>query len=148
LVRSSIGCETETNVAGTSVSILSLSFALSSSKSRALVHVFCGRSGTRMSVLLFPTASRAISARPLWPRAFTASGKESTVFSVRRSSRRASSSETLGARCIARMQSPSKMRGTNSAPAAAKRTPTPTSAATAAPASGHRRRIAPGTTSS
>ena len=147
-VRSSIGCETETNVDGTSVSILSLSFSLSSSKLCALVQVFRGFSGTRMSVLLLPTASSAISARPLCPSAFAASGKERTTFSASRSRRRASSSETLGARCIARTQSPSKIRGTNSAPAPEKRAPAPTSASRLAPTSGQRNASARSTTRS
>ena len=120
------------------LTVLSLSIAVfiaseSSSKSLAVLHVFSGASVTRMSVLSLPTGSVATSARPVIASDFFTSGKPCSTRSASRSRRRASSSEMLGARRMVTTASPSKMRGTNSAPERAKSQPAITSATAEAP---------------
>ncbi len=146
LVLSSIGWETETNVPGTRVSTAFLKASERSSKSCAVRHSFGGRSRTMMSVLSLPTGSIATSARPVIARVVMTSGNSWRTFSAARSRRRASSSEMLGARRMVTTASPSKMRGTNSAPAPAKAHPATTSATAEPPMSGRRHATAGPTT--
>ncbi|MFT3771858.1 MAG: hypothetical protein QM820_41145 [Minicystis sp.] len=145
MVLSSMGCDTETNVPGTFDSMAFLKISERSSKSCAVFHSLMGLRRTMMSVLSLPTGSMATSARPVMASVVTTSGKPCSTFSDSMSSRRASSSEMLGARRMVTTASPSKMRGTNSAPDPAKSQPTPTSEAAAAPMSRTRCFTAQGT---
>jgi hypothetical protein len=96
-----------------------------------------------MSVLSLPTGSVATSARPVMARELTTSGNEWSTISAFRSRARACSSEMLGARRMVTTASPSKMRGTKSAPCCAKRQAATRSNSVAAPRIGQRQAMMP-----
>jgi hypothetical protein len=129
--RSSIGCDTDTNVAGTSPSTAFLMASPRASRSCAVVHSFLSRSLTITSVSSGPTGSVATSARPVRVTTDSTSGKRASTFSTCVPSRCASVMDTDGSRLMSSDSSPSSRRGTNSAPSERPSPPAATSPSTA-----------------
>jgi len=131
--RSSIGWDTEMNVAGTSRSTAALMTSPRLSSSRAVVHSSRGRSFTMTSVSSGPTGSVATSARPVRVTTERTSGKRASTSSTCTPRRCASLIDTDGRRLTSSDSSPSSRRGTNSAPSARPSASAPISASAAPP---------------